>query len=367
MQIEKLYPPMGTDSYPNRNEISSFSKSFANNFKPSKLNIRTAWAAQNVNGVKENNAVLPYSSRNKEIDVEQESKWWKKINVCKSLAVHIEEYFIHSSLHGLRYIGDKTISLGERSEVEQMLLDDYCNSNNSFSNITTVSDEGTKWDNVLKFILRVNPSCQEILKVCLWRQEEMPCEDLFNSALTDDGLCCTFNALPGSFIFKNAREMAGLNLTFPPQVDDWNPENGYSENSSINALPWRASGAGTHLGLTIVLDAQLDAYYCSSSVGVGFKMLLHNPLETPKMADFALLLAAGLEARVIVRPKIYDATQSIRSINIQKRICYFTNERDLQFYRTYTELNCKLECQANYTLSLCGCVPFYLPSTLLLY
>ncbi|KAK5646217.1 hypothetical protein RI129_004681 [Pyrocoelia pectoralis] len=120
-------------------------------------------------------------------------------------------------------------------------------------------------------------------------------------------------------------------------------------------------GAGTHLGLTIVLDAQLQSYYCSSSTGVGFKVLLHNPLETPKMADFALLTAPGIEARIIIRPKIYDASFTIRGIDIKKRMCYFTNEKDLQFYRTYTELNCKLECQANYTLSLCGCVPFYLP------
>ncbi|KAK4879622.1 hypothetical protein RN001_007768 [Aquatica leii] len=247
------------------------------------------------------------------------------------------------------------------TEVEKMLLDDYCNSNSSFTNLTLASDEATKWETVQKFILRVNPSCQEMLKVCLWRQDERLCERLFNSALTDDGLCCTFNALPQDFIFKNARELAGLNLSFPPEVDDWDPETGYSQNASIEALPWRATGAGSHLGLSIVLDAQINSYYCSSSTGVGFKILLHNPIETPKMADFALLIAPGLEARVVIQPKIYDASQTIRSIDIKKRMCYFSNERDLQFYRTYTQLNCKLECQANYTLRVCGCVPFYLP------
>ncbi|XP_031343039.1 pickpocket protein 28-like [Photinus pyralis] len=195
-----------------------------------------------------------------------------KEGYCRQIFKYIEEYLYNSTLHGLKYVGDTSISWGERlfwfsaflfaifcsvyfisqiyskynlnpvivslnpkptpvgalpfpaiticsmnqakkaeaeqimeagSEVEKMLLDDYCNSNNSFSNISTTSDEATKWENVQKFILRVNPSCQEILKVCTWKQEEMSCLDLFNSALTDDGLCCTFNSLPRSYIFRN--------------------------------------------------------------------------------------------------------------------------------------------------------------------
>ncbi|KAF5296272.1 hypothetical protein FQR65_LT10267 [Abscondita terminalis] len=429
-----MYPHIDADIYLNNNtpigKKFSVVKQFMNVFHTSRNNIDTEknlWVDSYGNAHTKKSLMHPSHIQKVKSANDDDNQ---KVNFCSSILGHIEDYFSNSTLHGLRYIGDTTISFGERifwlvafitaifcaayfitsiyakynlnpviislnprptpigalpfpaiticsmnqakrreadsivesgTEVEKMLLDDYCNSNNSFSNLTSTSDEATKWENVLKFILRVNPSCQEILKVCLWKQETMECEDLFNSALTDDGLCCTFNALPKSYIFRNPREMAGLNLTFPPEVDDWNPENGYSENSTAYALPWRAAGAGTHLGLTLVLDAQLSSYYCSSSTGVGFKVLLHNPLETPKMADFALLVAPGLEARVAIHPKLYDASQTIRGIEIRKRMCYFTNERSLQFYRTYTELNCKLECQANYTLQLCGCVPFYLP------
>ncbi|XP_031345495.1 pickpocket protein 28-like [Photinus pyralis] len=247
------------------------------------------------------------------------------------------------------------------TDVEKMLLDDYCNGNSSFGNLSNLSEEVGKWENVQKFILRVNPPCQETIRTCFWQQQEYACTDVFNNGLTDDGLCCTFNALPRDYIFRNPQDMAILNLTFQREVDDWNPERGFLPNASLTALPWRAKGPGTHLGLTLVLDAQLSSYYCSSSTGVGFKVLLHNPLETPKMADFAILISPGLESRVSIEPKIYDASYTIKEIEIEKRMCYFTNERSLQFYRTYTELNCKLECQTNLTLSLCGCVPFYLP------
>lgn len=32
------------------------------------------------------------------------------------------------------------------------------------------------------------------------------------------------------------------------------------------------AGAGAHLGLTVVLDAQLDNYYCQTTNGAGFKV-----------------------------------------------------------------------------------------------
>lgn len=51
------------------------------------------------------------------------------------------------------------------------------------------------------------------------------------------------------------------------------------------------------------------------------------------MADFALLIPPGVETRIVIQPKIYDATPSLRNIAINKRMCYFTNEKRLQFYR----------------------------------
>ncbi|KAB0798040.1 hypothetical protein PPYR_09033 [Photinus pyralis] len=331
------------------------------------------------------------------VNKKQTSESQKK-SIMKLVMKRMEEYFRNSTLHGLRYVGDPLISFGERffwllaffvallcatyfinniyskynrspiiislnptatpigslpfpaiticsmnqaikkeaeqimlsgTDVEKMLLDDYCNGNSSFGNLSNLSEEVGKWENVQKFILRV--TC--LLKIALANQP----------------------------FLMATQDMAILNLTFQREVDDWNPERGFLPNASLTALPWRAKGPGTHLGLTLVLDAQLSSYYCSSSTGVGFKVLLHNPLETPKMADFAILISPGLESRVSIEPKIYDASYTIKEIEIEKRMCYFTNERSLQFYRTYTELNCKLECQTNLTLSLCGCVPFYLP------
>ena len=61
-------------------------------------------------------------------------------------------------------------------------------------------------------------------------------------------------------------------MTFPNNVADWNPEDGYPKGTATGTLPWRPRGAGAHLGLTLLLDADIDDYYCSSTASIGFKV-----------------------------------------------------------------------------------------------
>lgn len=92
------------------------------------------------------------------------------------------------------------------------------------------------------------------------------------------------------------------------------------------------------------------------------QMLLHNPVETPKIAEFAFTVTPGEETRVIIAPRILSASKSIISVPLKKRKCFFTSERKLRYYRTYTQKNCILECEANFTQKICHCVQYYMPS-----
>lgn len=100
------------------------------------------------------------------------------------------------------------------------------------------------------------------------------------------------------------------------------------------------------------------------------------------MADYGFFIHPRKEVRVAIRPTMDEASTTIYKIPINKRQCFFSVEKLLYFYRylfykfcslksltsqlfgfrTYTKLNCELECLSNYTLGKCGCVPFYLPS-----
>jgi acid-sensing ion channel, other len=72
-------------------------------------------------------------------------------------------------------------------------------------------------------------------------------------------------------ILIDRKDLSDLNLTFPFPSVDWTPEEGYPKDAEHDALPWRPVGAGKHLGLTLVLDNEIDEYFCSSTASVGFK------------------------------------------------------------------------------------------------
>lgn len=145
---------------------------------------------------------------------------------------------------------------------------------------------------------------------------------------------------------------------------DWKPETGYNDSVHPETQPWRPYGAGKYYGLTLVLDTDVREYYCSSTASVGFKLLLHNPVETPKMADFGFAISPGEETRIVITPRINTASLSILGIPRKKRKCFFNTERKLKYYRTYTQRNCLLECEANFTQKICDCVQYYMPSKL---
>ncbi|XP_059487052.1 pickpocket protein 28-like [Neocloeon triangulifer] len=217
------------------------------------------------------------------------------------------------------------------------------------------------WAAVKQFMIKGAQPCHEMLIACAWMSAIRNCTNLFNTALTDDGLCCSFNKVPRELLYRNPKDLSDLNLTFPFPSVDWTPEEGYPKNAEHDALPWRPIGAGKHLGLTVVLDNEVDEYYCSSTASVGFKMLLHSPVETPKLSSFGFSIRPATENYITVQPQVRRSTKPVAKIPLRKRHCYFAFERRLRFYRTYTKHNCIQECESNFTLSICGCVLYFMP------
>ncbi|XP_018316313.1 pickpocket protein 28-like [Mycetomoellerius zeteki] len=247
-------------------------------------------------------------------------------------------------------------------ELDKLLMEDLCNSD---SNITYENheDQAVNWDKMLKFMINVTQPCTDMIYYCLWHGIYTECERIFNPTMTDEGICCNFNSVAKKHLFYNSLDWPDLNITYPSESVDWNAEKGYDESMSPDVIPWRPYGAGLFYGLTLALDVDIDEYYCSSTAGAGFKMLLHNPVETPKIADFSFSITPGEETRIIIRPRISHANPSIISIAQRKRQCFFMSERKLRYYRTYTQRNCILECEANYTQKLCNCVQYYMPKS----
>lgn len=122
-------------------------------------------------------------------------------------------------------------------------------------------------------------------------------------------------------------------------ANDWNPETGFqNEELKLNkeSYPKPAVGSGSRLGLSLVLNAAINEYYCSSTSGFGFKVVLHSPHELPQIDEFGLGIANGYESRIIANPAISSASNAVRKTPMRIRQCVYQNENFLDYYRVYS-------------------------------
>ena len=55
------------------------------------------------------------------------------------------------------------------------------------------------------------------------------------------------------------------------------------------------------------------------------------------------------------------STNDIKDLAPEARDCFFADEGDLEFYKSYTFSNCRLECAIKKLEEIFKCVPWYLP------
>ncbi|XP_029707777.2 pickpocket protein 28 [Aedes albopictus] len=243
--------------------------------------------------------------------------------------------------------------------LEKAILNSICSLDGEF-NMTNY--EG-KWSTVRKMLLSATQPCHSMVEACRYAQTTYNCQHIFRPVLTDEGLCCTFNSVDSSFLLWN-RTNGGNRTELPdnPFVPiEWTPETGFVGEANNSTFPRYIAGTGANMGLTVVLDANVKDYYCSSTSSYGFKLILHNPTETPKMAEYAHYIQVGTENRIVVTPRISDASYLIRKTSQATRQCVFASEANLSYFRTYSRNNCEMECEARLIQDNCGCVLYYMP------
>ncbi|OXA47357.1 Pickpocket protein 28 [Folsomia candida] len=126
-------------------------------------------------------------------------------------------------------------------------------------------------------------------------------------------------------------------------------------------FPRRQRRPGKKTGLSILLDADNDDYFCGNTDSVGFMALAHLPLDLPDVENKGVPIKPGTETYLKVEPDVITAGQEIKEFSIEKRKCYFGQEYSLKYFKYYTKSNCENECVANVTNRNCSCVRFYMP------
>lgn len=175
-----------------------------------------------------------------------------------------------------------------------------------------------------------------MLMDCRFGIHTFNCSEYFNTVLTDDGLCCNFNALHPSFRFKEPYNLVDdFETPMLEYTSNWSPEDGFFNISSKNDLdgsPRSSVGTGPLSGLIVSMSTNVEEYYCALSTSYGFKVLVHTPDEIPSVVIQGMAISNGFETDMVVTPIITESGNSVRRIQRTIRQCLFQNENFLTFY-----------------------------------
>lgn len=67
----------------------------------------------------------------------------------------------------------------------------------------------------------------------------------------------------------------------------------------------------------------------------------------------------GIKMTATIRPHLTESTDSIRSLNLAERNCFFPDEMQLSLAVSYSQKTCLIECRLQYFNEMCGCRPYY--------
>ena len=91
---------------------------------------------------------------------------------------------------------------------------------------------------------------------------------------------------------------------------------------------------------------------------------MHSPTQIPTSSNARIGVSGNSYHWVTIVPKKVRTSTDVGLWPPEKRGCYYYNERELLFFKIYTQVNCDIECESNYSLKVCGCVAYYHPSKL---
>lgn len=146
-----------------------------------------------------------------------------------------------------------------------------------------------------------------------------------------------------------------------PVASDWSLETGFKHKIN-NSYPHRVYGGGLLHRFHIPLGSDdFDADYVCHGI-TGFQIYFHTPGDILSPTDSSIHMSYDEDRFFVIKPKLITTAEHLRSYSFTQRKCYFNSDRQLRFFKVYSQNNCELECLANYTLNKCGCVKFSMPS-----
>ncbi|KAF2887502.1 hypothetical protein ILUMI_18671, partial [Ignelater luminosus] len=194
----------------------------------------------------------------------------------------------------------------------------------------------------------------------IWRGEERN-KDILSDIYTSEGLCYSFNIIDPKELQVDPETYRSVPSTSHTKSKRWSLEEGYLNEDRADDFPRRTFLSGISGGLIIDVYANSSHMdHVCSDANEGFQVNIHHPTESPNM-DASFRLPFDQIVSVAIKPKMITVSEDLKHYNPEYRKCYFSNERKLTYFNSYSQENCLDECLTNYTIQKCGCIPFYMP------
>lgn len=149
-----------------------------------------------------------------------------------------------------------------------------------------------------------------------------------------------------------------------PRATNWNMDDGYSNERNFQAsrtYPFRVFGVGHPYITDMVIYGHKSNKLCKDHAQ-GVRLSLHSPDELPQPSDDFIYISSGHNVYISIKPKMITTLKTLRNYQPEERGCFYRTERELRFFKLYSQKKCELECLTNFTRTKCGCVKFSMPS-----
>jgi hypothetical protein len=160
----------------------------------------------------------------------------------------------------------------------------------------------------------------------VWNDVENP---NFAETLTRHGIGFTFNIVEDSKLLRLNKTSSDFRYS-------------YSDRTSRKARPWSTGARSSH-GLVSTFHYFDNFSTWPESTCRFTSFAVHSPFEVPLTASL-ITYNYGRDLNVWITPEIMQTDEDLRSFSPDHRNCYFEDERQLNYYKLYTQKNCEMEC-----------------------
>lgn len=185
-----------------------------------------------------------------------------------------------------------------------------------------------------------------------------------SEVLTRWGLCYSFNLMNSSKIFQHVSHDFYYKLFV---LIEGTTLHGYRTTEDKNAT-FPLSTPNHEIGFYGEIKKKFGYWWPDEfhrfknpmDVLDGFHLIFHNFDEYPSTKSIHHYTVSNQSLIFWILPKYTEVDDSLTVMSPEERNCFQNEEKQLKYFKIYNENNCEQECLAEYTLSECDCVQFFM-------